>query len=142
MSQPENCASTTVESGTKEVPVESLSQLESPSTRLEKILQYVPRALSSKIHVIFLTGLGVYLVLLPLFGVHVSTLGELIGGNYTNVTSDIGACIAAGGTLHLVRQSRKRHLLEQERLKLTQEIHRLLHHVHSEHARKLGQEPC
>ncbi len=33
---------------------------------------------------------------------------ELIGGNYTNVTSDLGACIAAGLTVHLVRRDRRR----------------------------------
>ena len=42
----------------------------------------------------------------------------LIGGNYTNVTSDIGACIAAGGTLHLVNQGRKRQRADAERLTL------------------------
>ena len=44
-------------------------------------------------------GLGIYLIL-PLPG--------LIGGSYTNVSWDIGACIAADGTLHLVSQGRKR----------------------------------
>ena len=53
-------------------------------------------------------GLGVYLIVLPLPGFAVSANAELIGGNYTNVTSDIGACIAAGGTLHLVSENRKR----------------------------------
>lgn len=118
---------------------ESLTNLAEPVSRLDKILQYVPRALSSKLHVIFLAGLGVYLILLPAFGVHVSAFAELIGGNYTNVTSDIGACIAAGGTLHLVRNAKKRSLMEQERLRLTKEIHRLLHVVHAETAKALGQ---
>lgn len=36
----------------------------------------------------------------------VSAKAELIGGNYTNVTSDLGACIAAGGTVHLVKRHR------------------------------------
>jgi len=44
-------------------------------------------------------GLGIYLIL-PLPG--------LIGSSYTNVSWDIGACIAADGTLHLVSQGRKR----------------------------------
>ncbi len=52
--------------------------------------------------------LGVYLVLLPLFGVNVSAKAELIGGNYTNVTSDLGACIAAGLTVHLVKRAHRR----------------------------------
>lgn len=79
-----------------------------PQSRLDKILAVVPRALSSHAHIIFLGALGVYLVLLPLVGVNVSARAELIGGNYTNVTSDLGACIAAGLTVHLVRRDRRR----------------------------------
>ncbi len=81
---------------------------DTPRSRVDQILQWVPRILSSKPHVVLLMGLGVYLIVLPILGVTVSANTELIGGNYTNVTSDIGACIAAGGTLHLVNQSRKR----------------------------------
>jgi hypothetical protein len=125
----------------EERPVESLTQLAAPQSRLDRILQYVPRILASKVHVLFLAGLGIYLVLVPLLGIAVSAKAELIGGNYTNVTSDIGACIAAGGTLHLIRQSRRRSRLEEERLRLTREVHRLLHHVHSEAAAELGQAP-
>ncbi len=79
-----------------------------PQNPLEKVLAFVPRALSSHAHIIFLAGLGVYLVLLPLFGVSVSSKSELIGGNYTNVTSDLGACIAAGLTVHLAKRDRHR----------------------------------
>lgn len=79
-----------------------------PQTRLDKILGLVPRGLSSHAHIIFLALLGVYLVLLPLLGVNVSARAELIGGNYTNVTSDLGACIAAGLTVHLVKRERRR----------------------------------
>ena len=79
-----------------------------PQSRLDKILAVVPRALSSHAHIIFLGVLGVYLVLLPLVGVNVSSKSELIGGNYTNVTSDLGACIAAGLTVHLVKRDRRR----------------------------------
>ncbi len=121
-------------------PRESLTSLAAPVSRLDRILQYVPRVLSSKIHIVFLAALGVYLVLLPLVGLVVSAKAELIGGNYTNVTSDIGACIAAGGTLHLVRQGRKRHSLEEERLRLARETHALLHHVYAQAAADLGQQ--
>lgn len=115
--------------------------LAEPQSRFEKILQVVPRVLSSKVHVLFLLGLGIYLVVLPLFGVTVGSQAELIGGNYTNVTSDVGACIAAGGTLHLIVQGRRRHRLEEERLRLTREVHTLLHYVHPEAAAELGQAP-
>jgi hypothetical protein len=109
-----------------------------PQSRIDRILAWVPRILSSKPHVLILLGLGVYLIVLPLVGVTVSSNAELIGGNYTNVTSDIGACIAAGGTLHLVGQSRRRRRMEEERLRLAQETHRLLHFVCGDAARQLG----
>ena len=118
-------------------PTDDLAE-ESPKSRIDRILQWVPRLLSSKPHVVLLMGLGIYLIVLPIVGLRVSANAELIGGNYTNVTSDIGACIAAGGTLHLIRQSRRRTKLEEERLRLTQETHRLLHHVYDEAARELG----
>jgi len=98
-----------------------------PQGWFDRALQWIPRVLSSKPHVVFLSLLGVYLVLLPLFGVVVSAHAELIGGNYTNVTSDIGACIAAGGTLHLIRQGRRRMKAEEERTRLLRDIHGLLH---------------
>jgi hypothetical protein len=111
---------------------------EQPRSGIDKILQWVPRLLSSKPHVLLLLCLGIYLIVLPLAGIHVSANAELIGGNYTNVTSDIGACIAAGGTLHLVGQSRKRRKIEEERLRLARETHRLLHHVYGDAAVQLG----
>ena len=109
-----------------------------PNTRLDRILALVPRALSSHAHIIFLGVLGVFLVLLPLLGVSVSAKDELIGGNYTNVTSDIGACIAAGGTLTLIAHSRKRSRLDAERKKLAEASHKIiadlwLNHTGTEH---------
>src|SRR5215470_12039132 len=101
-------------------------------SRFERILQWVPRVLASKPHIIALAALGIYLVLLPLLGIPVTPKSELIGGNYTNVTSDIGACIAAGGTLHLVNQGRRRQKIDAERLTLLKEVHALLHHVHGQ----------
>jgi hypothetical protein len=111
---------------------------DTPRSRLDHVLQWVPRILSSKPHVIALIGLGVYLIVLPLLGVMVSAKAELIGGNYTNVTSDIAASIAAGGTLHLVNQGRKRRQVDEERLRLARETHQLLHHVYGDAARQLG----
>jgi hypothetical protein len=111
---------------------------DAPKSRIDQILHWVPRILSSKPHVIVLMGLGVYLIVLPLLGVRVSANAELIGGNYTNVTSDIGACIAAGGTLHLVNQNRKRRKVDEERLMLARQTHSLLHYVYGDAARQLG----
>jgi hypothetical protein len=76
---------------------------------LDRRLAAVPRFLSSHAHVIFLLGLGIYLIVLPMLGIHVSASAELIGGNYTNVTSDIGACIAAGMTVHIHGQNKQLH---------------------------------
>lgn len=118
-------------------PPDSVTALAEPQSRLERVLQYIPRALSSTPHVILLLALGVFLVVLPLFGVAVSAQAELIGGNYTNVTSDIGACIAAGGTLHLVRQGRRRRRMEEERLQLIRELHQLMFHVHAREVAEL-----
>jgi hypothetical protein len=111
---------------------------DTPRSRADQILQWVPRILSSKPHVVALMALGVYLILLPLLGVMVSAKAELIGGNYTNVTSDIAASIAAGGTLHLVNQGRKRRQVDEERLRLARETHQLLHLIYGEAARQLG----
>ena len=98
------------------------SQIE-PQSRLDRILAVVPRALSSHVHILFLGALGVFLVLLPLLGVNVSARAELIGGNYTNVTSDLGACIAAGLTVHLVKRDRRR----------SAELRELIEHVRGHH---------
>jgi hypothetical protein len=112
---------------------------ESAGSFFTRALQWVPRILSSKPHIVWLMALGVYLIVLPLLGVAVSAKSELIGGNYTNVTSDIGACIAAGGTLHLVSQGRKRQKVDAERLTLLKEVHALLHHLHPDAAAEIGQ---
>jgi hypothetical protein len=109
-----------------------------PGSLLDRVLQWVPRILSSKPHVMALLALGIYLIVLPLLGVMVSAKAELIGGNYTNVTSDIAASIAAGGTLHLVNQGRRRRRLDEERLRLARETHELLHQVYGDAARQLG----
>ena len=112
---------------------------ESAGSWFTRALQWVPRILSSKPHIVWLVALGVYLIVLPLLGVAVSAKSELIGGNYTNVTSDIGACIAAGGTLHLVSQGRRRQKVDAERLTLLKEVHALLHHLHPEAAAEVRQ---
>ena len=96
---------------------------EVPSGPMDRVLGLIPRALASHVHIVGLIVLGVVLVVLPLLGVHVSTQVELIGGNYTNTTSDIGACIAAGGTLHLIRRDRRRHTREAEMHAMLTRLH-------------------
>ena len=65
--------------------------------------------------VIFLAGLGIYLVVLPLLGLAVSAKAELI-----------------------IRQGRRRRQQDEERLRLARETHRLLDHVHAAAATQLG----
>lgn len=79
------------------------------TSKIDAALSLVPRSLASRVHVLGLVGLFVYLVVLPTAGVHVSNFAELVGGNYTNVTSDIAACIAAGGALLSMHHSRQAH---------------------------------
>ena len=43
-----------------------------PTSRIDRALQWVPRILSSKPHIVFLVLLGIYLIVLPLLGVVVS----------------------------------------------------------------------
>jgi predicted phage tail protein len=98
-----------------------------PTSRLAKVLGYVPRILASKPHIVFLALLGVYLVVLPLAHVHVSSFAELVGGNYTNVTSDLGACIAAGGTLHVIRSHHQHRAEIAELREMLREVRSKLH---------------
>lgn len=89
-------------------PTQAVSIEPAPSSRPQKILAMVSRALSSHSHIIFLGCLGVYLVPLTVLGVNATAKAELIGGNYTNVTPDLLACVAAGLTVRLARRDRKR----------------------------------
>lgn len=86
----------------------SAPDLAEPASGPDRALALIPRVLSSHAHIVFLLGLLAYLVLLPLSHLYTPNATDmLIGGNWTNVTGDIGACVAAGGTLHLVRQQRR-----------------------------------
>ena len=101
-----------------------VEQLAEPQSRLARLLNYIPRMLASKPHIIFLLGLLVYLVFLPLTHLYTpSAQAMLIGGNWTNVTGDIGACIAAGGTLVLLKHSKKRNALAEATHKIIADLH-------------------
>lgn len=63
----------------------------------------VPHILASNWHISALTLLGIYLVVLPLFGVHVPAKFELVGGNYTNIISAIAAGIASSAGVKVVK---------------------------------------
>lgn len=101
-----------------------MTDLVLPQTRLAKILAYVPRILASKVNIVFLLALFVYLVVLPLSTIYVPSLNtQLELGNLTNVTSDIGACIAAGGTVTLLHHQKKNHLEKMMQAKIFHKEH-------------------
>jgi hypothetical protein len=103
---------------------QTVEQLAEPQSRLARLLNYIPRMLSSKPHIIFLLGLLVYLVFLPLSHLYTpSAQAMLIGGNWTNVTGDIGACIAAGGTLVLLKHSKRRNRLAEASHQILCDLH-------------------
>lgn len=54
-------------------PTDDLAERK-PKSRVDRILQWVPRLLSSKPHVVLLMALGVYLIVLPLAGLNVSAV--------------------------------------------------------------------
>jgi hypothetical protein len=123
-------------------------------SRLDRALGRLPYLLSSRSIILFGILLFFYLFvfagLATLFG-HpgaVSTNTQLIFGNYTNVTSSVGAGIAAGASLTLLKHQRHAHRVSQAALDaarearaFAQETHRLMHTLHAEQAAKLGQTP-
>lgn len=123
-------------------------------SRLDRALARLPYLLSSRAVILFGILLFFYLFvfagLAALLG-HpgaVSTNTQLIFGNYTNVTSSVGAGIAAGASLTLLKHHRRVHRISraaldaaQEARDFAQETHRLLHSLHPEHAARLGQSP-
>jgi hypothetical protein len=73
-------------------------------------LEWIPRTLASIASRYLFVGLFFYLVVLPITGIYTPTSNAmLIGGNYTNVTGALGACIASAVGLAIHRDLRKRH---------------------------------
>jgi hypothetical protein len=121
---------------------------------MDKILGRLPSLLSSKPVIIFGIFLFCYLFL---FAGIASLLGhsgavsantQLILGNYTNVSSSVGAGIAAGAGLTLLKRQNRTHRLTVaahdaalEAKSLAEETHRILHLAFPEHATALGQHP-
>jgi len=105
---------------------------------LGRALAAVPAVLSSKVHILWLFVLLLWIVILavPFPGIASARI-ELILGNYTNVTSALGACIAAGGTMALAHHAKRESKLAEERHQMTQEVHQLLRLAHPEHAATL-----
>jgi uncharacterized membrane protein len=73
-------------------------------------LEWIPRTLASIASRYLFVALFLYLVVLPVTGIYTpSSNSMLIGGNYTNVTGALGACIASAVGLAIHRDLRKRH---------------------------------
>ena len=121
---------------------------------MDRFLGKLPNVLSSKPVIIFGIILFCYLFLYAgiasLLG-HagaVSANTQLILGNYTNVSSSVGAGIAAGAGLTLLKRQNRTHRLTVaahdaalEAKALAEETHRILHRAFPEHAATLGQHP-
>lgn len=107
-----------------EVPAGQPDGLQAPG-RGGLLLARVPDVLASKPHIWFLVALFVYLVpmglLLPAV---VPDRAQLILGNYTNVMSALGACIAAGATVKIAHNQRQHHRLVQELHAKLDDLHR------------------
>jgi hypothetical protein len=123
-------------------------------SRFDRILGRLPYLLSSKPVIIFGIILFFYLFvfagIMTLLGhpAAVSANIQLILGNYTNVSSSVGAGIAAGASLTLIKRQRRAHRLTvaaheaaQEARAFARETHRLLHLAHPDKAAELGQVP-
>ena len=96
--------------------------------RLEKILGFIPRILASKISIFIFLFLFIYLVLFGLIGLFIEWLApsasaQLVLGNYTNVTSALGAAIAAGASTQHLSQARKLRVSHDELKKSIDELH-------------------
>jgi hypothetical protein len=122
--------------------------------RLSRLLGRLPYMLSSRPVILF--GILLFLYLFVFAGITtllghpgaVSTNSQLIFGNYTNVTSSVGAGIAAGASLTLLKHQRHTHRVARSALDtahearaFAQETHRLLHSLHPEQAARLGHTP-
>jgi hypothetical protein len=123
-------------------------------SKMDKVLGRLPSLLSSKPVIIF--GIILFFYLFVFAGI-ASLLGhsdavtantQLILGNYTNVSSSVGAGIAAGAGLTLLKRQNKAHRLALaahdaaiEAKGLAEDTHRLLHLAFPDHAAALGQQP-
>jgi hypothetical protein len=123
-------------------------------SKLADLLGRLPNLLSSRPVILF--GIFLFFYLFVFAGIAtllghptaVSTNVQLILGNYTNVSSSVGAGIAAGASLTLVKRQRHAHRLTQaahtaamEARAFAQETHKLLHLVNPDAAARLGQVP-
>ncbi len=95
---------------------------------IRRLLEPIPRVLSSTLSVVIFLILFVYLVIIGLIGLFVPSIEptanvQLILGNYTNVLSALGAALAAGaGAVH-VKSMKELHTKHDELTKSIDELH-------------------
>jgi len=97
-------------------------------TKGPKFLQAIPGILASNISIFIFIFLFIYLVIFGLVGLFVdwlapSAAAQLVLGNYTNVTSALGAAIAAGASTQHLSQVRKLHHSHEELKHLIEGLH-------------------
>ena len=93
-----------------------------------KFLQAIPGILASNVSIFIFIFLFIYLVIFGVIGIFVDWLAptdnmQLILGNYTNVTSALGAAIAAGASTQHLTQVRKLHHKHEELKSLIEGLH-------------------
>ena len=79
---------------------------------MKKFFAAIPRALASNVSIFIFLFLFIYLVIFGILGLFAKTFApssdiQLILGNYTNVTSALGAAIAAGASTKHLSQMKK-----------------------------------
>jgi len=94
-----------------------------------KFLQGIPGVLASNVSIFIFIFLFVYLVIFGVLGLFVDWLApsegaQLVLGNYTNVTSALGAAIAAGASTQRLSETRKLHHSHEELRGLVEGLHR------------------
>ena len=120
-------------------------------SKIAELLGRLPNLLSSRPVILF--GILLFFYLFIFAGIAtllgyptaVSTNTQLILGNYTNVSSSVGAGIAAGASLTLVKRqhhanklTQAAHIAAMEARAFAQETHKLLHLINPDAAARLG----
>jgi len=95
---------------------------------MKNFLDKIPQLLSSKISIFIFLFLFFYLFIFGIIGLVLPHLApsanmQLVLGNYTNVTSALGAAIAAGAATQVSNQTEKIHKRHDHLEKSLQELH-------------------
>jgi len=95
---------------------------------MKKFLAAIPQLLSSNVSIFIFLFLFIYLVVFGLIGLFVKAVApsanaQLILGNYTNVTSALGAAIAAGASTAAHSSIKKLHATHDDLKKSLDELH-------------------